>query len=412
MSNRSLWFLVIPCTLAVAGSLFFSARVHADDAPPFRTDANPDTSLKWYRIVDGEFPPAGSAHAISGELVQCDHPERRFRIRVDRDDSQQVSHFDLPIEAAMLPYGAIYYHGGPAALQDIPLGTHLRGEFYLRDPADTAPPLAGRHQRHSADWEFQRCLRLEDDFSYHARRQQTWRIDGVDLAGQKLTATLVDGGQAGGGKPVGPPKTFDLVSGTRVHVGNGFGSLESIAVGQEVQFNITWATLHGPGRVREIWLDEPSRQLATALQLARHRDHVRDRGLPGWIEAVDDDKQIVTITFFDGVDPGLFNELTGIDEKPHGWPFSSREDDPKAPKGGIAVARECLMTYEPIHDRKGGNILAIEEVPAEVGSSGVRISVKCCMMLEGFRPGHVVRFFPATWPVNTLPKEEQFHGRE
>ena len=74
MSNRSLWFLVIPCTLAVAGSLFFSARVHADDAPPFRTDANPDTSLKWYRIVDGEFPPAGSAHAISGELVQCDHP--------------------------------------------------------------------------------------------------------------------------------------------------------------------------------------------------------------------------------------------------------------------------------------------------------------------------------------------------
>jgi hypothetical protein len=56
--------------------------------------------------------------------------------------------------------------------------------------------------------------------------------------------------------------------------------------------------------------------------------------------------------------------------------------------------------------------LAIEEVPAQVGSSGVRITVKCCMMLEGFRPGHVVRFFPATWPVNVLPKEEQFLGRE
>jgi len=379
MSTRNLWFLVIPCTLAVAGSLFFVARVHADDAPPFRTDANPDKSLKWYQLIDGKFPPADSAHAISGELIQCDHPERRFRIRVDRDDSQQVSHFDLPLESVMLPYGSIYYHGAPAALQDIPIGTHVHGLFYLRDPGDKTPPPQGPNDRNAEDWEFRRCLRLEDDFSFRARRMQAWRIDAVDLAGKKFTATLVDGGNP---------------------------------VGQTVQLNVTWATLLSPGRVLDIWVDEPSRELATALQLARHRDHVRDRGLPGWIEAVDDEKQIVTITFFDGVDPQLFQELTGIDEKPHGWPFSSPEDDPKAPKGGIAVARECLMTYEPMHDRKGGNILAIDKVPAEVGSSGVRIKVKCCMMLEGFRPGRVVRFFPATWPVNTLPKEEQFFSRE
>ncbi|MEX1075788.1 MAG: hypothetical protein WED27_04990, partial [Pirellulales bacterium] len=366
----------------------------------------------WYQLEDGKFPPPGSAHAVAGELIRCDHAERRFRIRGDRDDSQQVSHFDLPLEAAMLPYGSISYHGAPAALQDIPLGTHLHGEFYLRDPADTAPPLAGRHQRHSADWEFQRCLRLEDDFSYHARRQRTWRIDGVDLAGRKLTATLLTADQPGGGEPLGTPTTFDLIGGTRVYVGKGFGDLESIAVGQTVQLNLTWATLHGPGRVIDIWLDDESRAVATARQLARHRDHVRDRGLPGWIDAVDDVQQIVTITFFDGVDPQLFKELEGIDEKPHGWPFSSPETDPKAPKGGIAVAQENLMTYEPIHDRKGGNILAIEAVPAGPGSSGVRISVKCCMLLEGFRPGHVVRFFPATWPVNTLPKEEQLYGRE
>ena len=398
--------------LLVAGTVAVAASLHAAEVAPFRTDDNPDTSLKWYEIVEGKFPPANSAHAISGELIQCDHPERRFRIRVDRDDSQQVSHFDLPLESTLLPYGSIHYHGAPAALQDIPLGTHVHGLFYLKDPGDKTPPPLGLKERNTKDSEFKRCLRLEDDFSFRARQKQAWRVDAVDLAAKKLTCTLVDLGQPGGGKPVGPPKTFDLVSGTRVHVGQGFGSLESIAVGQEVQFNITWATLHGPGRVLEIWLDETSRALASALQLARHRDHVRDRGLPGWIEAVDDEKQIVTITFFDGVDRALFKELTGIDEKPHGWPFSAPEDDPKAPKGGIAVARECLMTYEPMHDRKGGNILAIEEVPAQVGSSGVRITVKCCMMLEGFRPGHVVRFFPATWPVNLLPKEEQFHGRE
>ena len=99
-------------------------------------------------------------------------------------------------------------------------------------------------------------------------------------------------------------------------------------------------------------------------------------------------------------------------EEPHGWPFSKKEDDPKAPKGGIAVARECLMTYDPVNDRKGGNILAIGKVPLEPGSSGVQIKVKCCMLLEGHRPGRIVRFYPATWKVNALPHEEQFYGRD
>lgn len=61
---------------------------------------------------------------------------------------------------------------------------------------------------------------------------------------------------------------------------------------------------------------------------------------------------------------------------------------------------------------EGGNILAIDTVPVEVGSSGVRIKVKCCMLLEGFRPGRIVRFYPATWQVNFLPGEEQLYGRE
>ena len=155
-----------------------------------------------------------------------------------------------------------------------------------------------------------------------------------------------------------------------------------------------------------------ARALATANQLERHRNHIRERGLPGWVNAVDDAKQIVTITFFGGVDPKLFDELKGINEEPQGWPFSFPEDDPKAPKGGIAVARESLMTYDPVNDRKGGNILDIKNVPLEPGSSGVQIKVKCDMMLEGYRPRRIVRFYPATWKVIALPLEEQFHGRE
>jgi len=57
-------------------------------------------------------------------------------------------------------------------------------------------------------------------------------------------------------------------------------------------------------------------------------------------------------------------------------------------------------------------ILDIKKIPIEPGSSGVQIRVKCDMMLEGYRPRRIVRFYPATWKVIALPKEEQFHGRE
>ena len=379
----------------------------AADAPKFRTDDGADKTLPWFQLVDGKFPPANSAHAISGELISVDHLERRFHLRVDRDDSQQAGFMDLPLDSIMLPYGSIYYHGAPAALQDIPLGTHLHGLYYLKAADDKSSPLASAYRRVTSKAAFKRCFRLEDDFSHDARQKQMWKIDAVNLAEKKLTATLHRAGVA-----VGKPKLFDLLASTRVQMKNGGGTLKSLAAGQTVQINITWATLYGPGRILEIWLDEPSRQLATAQQLERHRDQVRDHGLPGWVSAVDDEAQIVTVTFFDGVDPKLFAELTGINEDPHGWPFSRREDDPKAPKGGIAVARESLMTYDPVNDRKGGNILAIGKTPIEPGNSGVQIKVKCCMLLEGHRPGRIVRFYPATWKVVALPHEEQFHGRE
>jgi hypothetical protein len=121
---------------------------------------------------------------------------------------------------------------------------------------------------------------------------------------------------------------------------------------------------------------------------------------------------VVTITFFGGVDPALFADLKGINPEPFGWPLNKPEDDPLAPKGTIAVARDSLMTYDPVNDRKGGNILHIGTVPIEPGSSGVQIKVKCDLLLEGFRPRHLVRFYPAPWKVNALPREEQFSGFE
>ena len=42
----------------------------------------------------------------------------------------------------------------------------------------------------------------------------------------------------------------------------------------------------------------------------------------------------------------------------------------------------------------------------------MQIKLKMDMMLEGYRPKRVVRFFPETWKVIALPKEEEFNGRE
>lgn len=383
--------------------------VKADDKRPNPKNRKPTDKPDWFQLVPGEFPPAGSAHAVSGELMQMDHLERRFHLRVDRNDSQDRGFWDLPLDATMLPYGSIWQHGAPAALQDLPLGTHLHGLFYLADPDDKTPLPETSYRRKTPEWEFRRCFRIEDEFTFHARQQQLWRIDSVDLGTNKLTATLLEAG-----KPVGDgkAKTFDLRSSTRVFQGDRLADLKALQPGQTVLFNLTWVTLYGPGRITDIWLDEAARARATAHQLERHRQHIRERGLPGYVTAVDDDAQIVTITFFGGVDPKLFEEIRNVDTNKVGWPLAKEADNQAAPKGTIAVARESLMTYDPVNDRKGGNVVDIKTIPAQPGSSGLQIKVKCDLLLEGFRPKRVVRFYPATWKVIALPREEQFFGRE
>lgn len=403
---RKTFFLLIVCVSLM------SNMAGAQEPAKYRTDDNLDKKLPWFQLVEGQLPPADSAHYVSGELIGINHTERQFILRVDRNDSQERAYFDRPLDAAMLPYGSVYYNNQPASLKDIPIGTHLHGWFYQRPENEriwserNGRLHAKNGQRASPEVDFDRCIRLEDDFTYHTRKKQIWKIDKVDLTNLKMTATL-----RRNGKPMGEPKLFDLMASSTVYIGNGFGKIESIKPGQQIQMNLTWATLFGPGRVKQIWLDEDSRQLASARQLARHRMHIRERGLPGWVAAVDDKKKVVAITFFDGVDPELFKDLTSTNVNPLGWPTGGARK-PAEPKGNIVVARECLMTYNPVNDRKGGNILKISKVPVRPGCSGVQIHVQCSILLEGFRPTKIVRFYPASWPVNPLPKEEEFYGRE
>ena len=335
-----------------------------------------------------------------------DHLERHFQIRVDRNDSQDRGIWDLPLDAVMLPYGAIYYHGAPAALPDIPLGTHLHGLFYRQNPDDKTPlparPLQPPHARVGFPPLLPHRRRLHVPLRAEAALEDRHR----GPAGEEAHRHAAGRWQAGR-----RPKTFDLLTSTRVMKGSGFADLKSLEKGQAVLFNLTWVTLYGPGRITDVWLDEPSRQLAAAQQLERHRNHIRERGLPGWVTAVDDEPQIVTITFFGGSRPGAVRRTIADRRSATSRPAKEGEDI-TAPRGTIAVARDSLMTYDPVNDRKGGTLSASSKIPVEPGSAGVQISVKCDMMLEGFRPSRIVRFYPSSWKVMALPREEQFFGRD
>ncbi len=360
----------------------------ADEPVAFRTDADSDDSKPWFQLAEGKFPPAGSAHAFAGELYHQDHIERTFIVRADRTDAQNRSHFDLPVAAEMLPYGAIWYHGAPAALRDIPIGTHLHGLYYRYDETKEFQPLEIFNNRRSIEAEFTRCLLLEDDFSYSLRNNLLWRIDSVNLEEMKLVATLLRDG-----KPAPTTATFDLQQGTQICQGRSFVDLSALQPGQQVLLNLTWATLYGPGRIVQIWLDETSRELARQTQLNRHNDFIRQRGLPGQVVAVDNQKQIVTVILFDIVNRKLFSELSVGDT------------------AGLAVARNTLAMFDPVNDRKSGPVLAVSEVPQQPGNSGIQIQIQPSLMLEGFRPGRIVRVFPSAWKVVALPREEEFFGR-
>lgn len=351
----------------------------------FRTDENPDPSLPWYQLQPGKFPPARSAHYFAGELIGIDHVNRTGTLRTDRTDAQSRSHWDLPVDFEMLPFGSIWYRGSPAALRDIPIGTHLHGLFYLKAPED-APAKPIFHNRRSIEADFTRVLQLEDDFSYYQRRNHGWRIDTVDLDANSLTATSIDLQTK---EAVGQAKSFEILPSTRIWQGRRIATLADIAAGQVVQCNLTWATLYGPGRCTDIWLDQESRSVASQQQFAIHRQHQRERGLAGWVDEVDNQQRTMKVTLFDGVDRSLLEDFK---------PDTSVT---------AVVAEPSLRSYDQVNDRKSGPLLAVNSVPRVPGSSGVQIRFQPSLLLEGFRPGRIVRVFPDGWPVNSIPLEER-----
>ena len=89
------------------------------------------------------------AHSYRGELVFVDHANRRGSIRVE---STGIFRFSAPRPFAMLPYGIVRYHGAPADLRDIPLGTMLHVRAFLPpDPKTSSVPVLPVNNREKGE---------------------------------------------------------------------------------------------------------------------------------------------------------------------------------------------------------------------------------------------------------------------
>lgn len=389
----------------------------------------------------GAFPPVGAGIDLAGELVSIDHVNRRGGLRLDGDFDDARYHSAPTFHFALLPYGTVTYHGAPADLGDIPLGTRLHGRFVLPPPADAAlpppsPDYARYVPRHS------HAILLEDDASRQARLGQEWVVRQVTLRydssspfspaprtepgdERKTPCTgeirLESRTPGPDGQP--PAAIFSVDRATRLWRGresldwetaggDGWQSDPDPSKAAErtwrpdglvVTFNLTWHPDWKNKRFHclDLWLDAESRDVAAARQRETHLRRMRHYWLPGWIDHVAQHPGaggVLTITLFAGMDPTLYDHLAHQAEIGHGG-------------ASVAVAEDTLRSWWQDHDKKGGRVEAATRVPnPPPGSSGLVVKIGVGEMLEGYRPGRCVRVYADGWPNSKLPPEFRVRG--
>jgi hypothetical protein len=357
--------------------------------------------------------------AYRGELVFVDHANRRGSLRVQ---GAGTYFRNAPHPVALLPYANVQYHGAPAELRDIPLGTvvHVRG-FLPPDPKLSAVPVlpinsreknAGYSGAGTSPAE-NHVLLLEDEPSHCLREGKVWKLRELEIqnqAGLIVASRQPKTGDAG--KVEEEKMTFDAA--TRIWRGRECLSIEELIAegvwpaegkksldGQAVLLGVTWKPTPGNiftrFHISDIWLDDISLERAARNQTETHKAFIRSRWMAAWIDAVEYGKfgrATVTATLFGGMDASLYADFT----KDASALMSSVENTLKHTHGA----------YGPAHMASRGTILDVIKADGEVpmGSSGIQIRFETDLIIEGIRPGRVVRVRPASWPQVDVPREE------
>jgi hypothetical protein len=397
--------------LVLCSWLMAVAAFAANEAPGTK---NKEPVAEIYRPVAGKFPELEKAHTYRGELVFVDHVNRRGSLRVL---GVGVFRRNDPHPFAMLPYGMIRYHGAPADLRDIPLGTIMHVTAYLPpDPKLSSVPVLpvdskdrdANHYRGIGVFPAENhVLLLEDEPSYRQRMGMSWKFKQADLqkAPGIVIATLepkpgVDADAA--------DQKLTIDHATRVWRGRELLSIADLVAegkksldGQSLQLGLTWKPcpdgiflrLH----ISDIWLDDASLQRAAQNQTETHKAFVRSRWMPAHVDKVEYGKfgrAKVTVTLFGGMDPQLY-----ADFKKDGQALINAAENTLKHAGGH---------YGPAHMASKGPIVNVDRLPgsAPMGSSGVQVTMETDLIIEGIRPGKVVRIRAAVWPAVDLPREE------
>lgn len=373
----------------------------------------------------GEFPPPGAGVYLAGELVAVDHVNRRGAIRLVGDTDDSRYHSAPSHRFALLPFGWVRCHGALAELRDVPLGTVLHGTFLLPPAGDTTvpPPKDKYVPRHS------HALCLEDDVSFYRRQGRAWKLASVSLTyhtrGKKAdwralpihagTLTAIPTGAGENGLAGEQKVTVDRS--TRIWRGNTLAEWEDLGPDAKwvakdntrtlpldlsgAQLNLTWAPdwKNGQFHVADLWLDEAAQKLAAERQRQVHIRHQRHRWLAGWVDRVEHragGKGDVTLTLFGGADPELYDLVRA--QAKGGW-------------AAVAAAEWTLRTWWQDHDHKSGPVLELKETPdPPPGSSGLQLTVRFNELLDGFRPGRVVRVRVDGMVNAKLPPEERINN--
>ena len=256
-------------------------------------------------------------------------------------------------------------------------------------------------------------LLLEDEPSYCLREGNVWKLSEVDLkdnAGMIVASREPKDG--GDGKASHEAMTFDAA--TRIWRGRECLAVKDLIAestwpadgkkaldGQPVLLGITWKPtpdgIFTRFHISDIWLDESAIQRAAHSQTETHKAFIRSRWMPAWVDAVDYGKfgrATVTATLFGGMDESLYADF--------------RKDVSAMMNGVENTLKHAGGNYGPAHMASRGTILEVtttDEQPP-LGSSGFQIRFETDLIIEGIRPGRVVRVRPGNWPHLNLPREE------
>jgi hypothetical protein len=403
------WFFV-----PLACSLFF----HADatgEAPG--TKSQEPAAAEVFRPEAGKFPALENAHSYRGELVFVDHANRRGSIRVQ---GAGTYFRNAPHPFALLPYAIVRYHGAPADLRDIPLGTVLHVRAFLPpDPKTSAVPvlpvnnkekIAGYSGVGVAPAE-NHVLLLEDEPSHCQRQGLVWKLHELEIKNHEgLISATRQPGEGGAGND--EKLTFDAA--TRIWRGREcLAPADCIAeglwpesgkkslAGQAVLLGITWKPtpdgVFTRFHISDIWLDDAAILRAAKHQTDVHTAFIRSRWMPAWVDAVEYGKfgrATVTATLFGGMEPSLYADF--------------QQDGQVLVNGAENTLKHAGGAYGPAHMASKGRVLTITRQTGDppLGSSGIQIQFETDLVIEGIRPTRVVRVRPTTWPQVQVPREE------